>query len=101
VDGTISADFQYRIRLDTQADGVPDVHLKYNDGKVTGLANLVVTVNADGKGLTFSFPLADVGLVSGDHILWWSETQAGVKATQETGIVDNMPDSGFFGYVLR
>ncbi len=101
VAGQVTDQFQYRVRLDIddQPDGTPDVLLKYSDGKVTGLPSLTATVSDD--EVRFEFSLADIGRGSGDHIQWFGETQAGVKAEPETGKPDYMPDASFFGYVLR
>ncbi|MBI4297409.1 MAG: hypothetical protein HY676_02625, partial [Chloroflexi bacterium] len=99
VAGPISSDFQYRIKLDINGDGVFDYNLRYYGGKVTGLPSLQAFVN--GSELRFTFNLADIGRGSGNYIRFYAETQAGVAATPDVGIADKMPDSGLFGYVLR
>jgi hypothetical protein len=113
VDGQVTDEFQYRVRLDIgtfvpgtgfvndQPDGTPDLHLKYNDEKVTGLPSLTAEVSVSGNEVRFEFSLADIGRDSGDFVQLKYETQAGVKAEEETGKLDFMPDSGFYGYVLR
>jgi hypothetical protein len=123
VAGAISDNFQYRVRLDIgtfevdpdtgekvlispEPDGIADRNLKFDAGKVTGLPSLQVTPILGGDGLTvvgleYTFSLADINKGVGDLVRWSAETQAGVKATGETGKVDNMPDSGLFGVVLR
>ncbi|MDP2731099.1 MAG: hypothetical protein Q8O55_11560 [Dehalococcoidales bacterium] len=93
----ITADYQYRIKLNTQSGNT--FHLKYNDGRLTGLGSLSYTLPGDGW-LVLTFSLADLNLGNDYYIQWFAETQAGVQATSEKGIVDNMPDSGVFGYVL-
>jgi hypothetical protein len=123
VAGNISDDFKYRVRLDIgtfvvdpetgekvlvspEPDGIADRNLQFDAGNVTGLPSLQVLPirTSDGRrivGLEYVFSLADINKVGGDHVRWSAETQAGVKATGETGKVDNMPDSGLFGVVLR
>ncbi|HEU4758361.1 MAG TPA: hypothetical protein VFT91_00100, partial [Dehalococcoidia bacterium] len=96
VAGSISNDYQYRIRLTA---GSVSALLKYNGGKVTGLASLQV-VRVNSNELRFTFNLADIGAGIGTTILWSAETQAGVPATPETGIVDDMPDAGSFTSVV-
>jgi hypothetical protein len=91
----LSGEFQYRIKLNLEGSSY---HLKYNDGKITGLSSLQVTPNVN--ELIFTFDLADIGAVSGDYMLIATETQAGVKAESETGIVDEMPDEGTFDYIV-
>jgi len=49
--------------------------------------------------LTFS--LSEIAVGPGDFVQFSSETQAGVQATPAEGKPDAMPDSGFFGYILR
>ncbi len=121
--GNISDDFKYRVRLDIgtfvvdpetgekvlvspEPDGIADRTLQFDAGKVTGLPSLQVLpiLSSDGRrivGLEYVFSLADINKGGGDYVRWSAETQAGVKATGETGKVDNMPDSGLFGVVLR
>ncbi len=95
VAGTISDQFQYRVKLVADSGSY---HLKYDDGKVTGLPNLEVF--ADGNELRFTFELSSIGLESGDHVQVSMETQGGVPAESGVGIADNMPDSGTFSYFL-
>ncbi len=111
VEGTISNDSQYRVLMDVGTfdnktktfrdplDGNPDFLLKYDGGSATGLVSLSAEV--EGSELRFSFDLAEIGRTSGDHIQWFGESQAGVPSEPETGKLDNMPDTGFLGYVLR
>jgi hypothetical protein len=66
---------------------------------ITGLSSLSAV--AAGGTLRFTFNLSEIGVGPGDYVQWWSETQAGVPKTPEEGKPDTMPDSGFFGHVLR
>jgi hypothetical protein len=95
VAGPISDQFQYRVRLVTDSGSY---HIKYNDGKVTGLPNLAVEKN--GNELRFTFDLFSIGLESGDYVQVSMKTQGGVKSESAAGILDEMPDSGTLGYVL-
>ncbi|MEE8347880.1 MAG: PKD domain-containing protein [Dehalococcoidia bacterium] len=122
VAGEISDNFKYRVRLDIgtfevdpdtgekvlvspEPDGIADRNLQFDAGKVTGLSSLQVIPILGGDdtvvGLEYTFSLADISKGVGDLVRWSAETQAGVKATGETGKVDHMPDSGLFGVVLR
>jgi hypothetical protein len=100
----IADDAQYRIYLDLgpQAsggglpDGITDVMLKYNGGRVSGLNSLIVTP-IDDNLLQFEFDLEELGW-SGTRIDWYAVTQDGVQAGQQQGFVDAMPDSGFWMY---
>jgi len=96
MEGSVSDAYQYRIKLQTETGD--SYHLKYNDGKVTGLPSLQVIPSS--QALLFQFDRSDINLGDFGYFLWSSETQAGVQSTPETGIIDNMPDTGFFGYVL-
>ncbi len=104
VAGAISTatDRQYRIKLFSLVDGSTIAHLRYDSGsgKSTGLPSLQVTLSSDGKELRYTFNLTDIGKAKGDYIGWAAETQDGVKATEGVGKVDNMPDSGLFGYLI-
>ena len=101
----IADDAQYRIYLDLgpQAsggglpDGITDVMLKYNDGKVSGLNSLIVTPLNNNQYLQFEFDLAELGW-SGTRIDWYAVTQDGIQAGPSQGFVDAMPDSGFWVY---
>jgi hypothetical protein len=104
VAGEITDAFQYRIRLSTQSGDT--YQLKYDgDTKVTGLPSLDYNLlSSDGNGVNdwveFTFSLSDLNLGSDYYLNWSAQTQSGVKATGSTGMVDDMPDSGTFGYVL-
>ncbi|MFC1897248.1 PKD domain-containing protein [Chloroflexota bacterium] len=91
----ISNRFQYRIKLVTDSGSY---HLKYDDGKLTGLKKLQAVVN--GNELRFAFKLSSIGLESGDHVQVSMETQGGIPSETGIGIIDNMPDSGTSDYDL-
>ena len=96
VAGTISDQFQYRVKLVADSGSY---HLKYNADRVTGLPNLEVFV-VDGNEIWFTFEPSSIGLESGDRVQVSAETQGGIKSESEVGIADEMPDSGFFDYIL-
>ncbi|MFC1984080.1 PKD domain-containing protein [Chloroflexota bacterium] len=91
----ISDRFQYRVKLVTDSGSY---HLKYDDGKVTGIKKLQAIV--DGNELRFTFEMSRIDLESGDHVQVAMETQGGVPSETGVGIVDEMPDSGFLDYDL-
>jgi hypothetical protein len=95
----ISPDYQYRIRLDVNADGVNDFQLKYAAGSVTGASSLVVI--AGESDLEFIVDLAEIGVTAGDPVAWYALSQAGVPQAPETGIVDEAPNEGLIEYVVE
>jgi len=96
VEGTISRDVQYRVYLDN------GVSFKYSKGKAIGPSSLTASVDVNGNNtLTFQVDLVELGLVAGDSVQLFFETQAGVKGGQSEGKPDRMPDSGLLLYTAR
>jgi PKD repeat protein len=96
--GTISDEFQYRVKLEIE-ESSDTYHLKYFDGKVTGIEGAESYVS--GNTLELTFNLSSIGVTSGDYIKITSETQAGVKAETQVGFADEMPDDiDFFEYIV-
>jgi len=94
VEGTINKKIQYRVHLES------GYTLKWLKGKPVGPPSL--TVSADGNRLTFQVALADIGgLVSGDVIQLYVETQGGIPGSQSEGKPDRMPDDGLLEYEVR
>ncbi len=92
----ISNRFQYRVKLVMDSGSYL---LKYNDdGKVTGIDGLQAIV--DGNELSFTLELSSIGLESGDSVQVSMETQGGVPAETGVGIIDSMPDSDTYSYIL-
>ena len=112
VDPIDTGDLRYRVILDLgakdlttdkydgQPDGIGDLVLSYKDGKAQGMDSLTVGPT-DGGGLAFVFNLAEVGGGDGGSINIRVEVQMGVKKTGASGIPDQMPDAGYFEYMLK
>ena len=95
--GTLATDSQYRLNVKTATF---NGQLKYDNGKSGGpLSSLVVTVT-DPSELVFTFSRAEVGLAGGGQLQWSAEVQKGVSGQPSAGVVDNMPNAGYFTVVI-
>jgi len=95
--GTLANDVQYRLNLKTTAF---NGQVKYDNGRASGpLQSLVVTF-ADPSELVFTFSRAEVGLAGGGTLQWSASVQKGVPGQPNAGILDNMPNTGYFTAVI-
>ena len=94
----ITDEYQYRVKLTTDL-GVA-YHLKWSDGTLTGLDGLYVDPDPPFGFTELRFIFDRAAITAIGSFEWLGQTQAGVKATEANGIVDNMPDSGTFVHVM-
>ncbi|TMB98887.1 MAG: PKD domain-containing protein [Chloroflexi bacterium] len=95
--GTIATDTQYRLNLKTSSF---NGQVKYDNGKAGGALTSLVVTFGDASELRFTFSRAEVGLSSGGQLQWSAESQKGQPGQPGQGILDDMPNSGFFTAVI-
>ena len=98
VAGTITDDSQYRLNLKTTSF---NGQLKYNAGKVTSPLHSLVVTRPDASELDFTFNRSEVGLSGSGALQWSAEAQQGIPGQPSVGFPDDMPNSGYFLYVVR
>ena len=99
VTGNITDDYQYRVTVTTPSGD--KTLIKYSNGSITGVKAIDFAGPWEGT-LIIKFALSELGNVSsGDVLEVYFETQAGVKAKQQEGFPDRMPDEGVFYYTVN